>query len=68
VRSTAYTVVDSNGRCLSLGAPGTTSGYLSAWSSIRADACDGSFKQKWNAPPLPVGGNLANERETTGGK
>jgi len=68
VRSTAYTVVDSNGRCLSLGAPGVSSGYLSAWSSIRADTCDGTFRQKWNAPPMPVGGNLSSERETTGGK
>jgi hypothetical protein len=68
VRSTSYTVVDGNGRCLSLGDPGTTSGYLNAWSSITADACDGSFRQKWNSPPVPFGGNLTGERETTGGK
>jgi hypothetical protein len=68
VRSTSYTVVDANGRCLSLGAPGTSSGYLSAWSSITADTCDGSFRQKWNSPPVPFGGNLTGERETTGGK
>jgi hypothetical protein len=68
VRSTAYTVVDSNGRCLSLGPPGPATNYLSAWSSITADACAGSFRQKWNSPPVPFGGNLSGERETTGGK
>jgi hypothetical protein len=68
VRSTSYTVVDSAGRCLSLGAPGVPSGYLSSYSGITADPCDGSLRQKWNSPPLPFAGNLSGERETTGGK
>ncbi len=68
VRSTSYTVVDASGRCLALGAPGVSSGYLSGYSSIRAGTCDGSFTQKWNAPPQPSGGNLSGERETTGGR
>jgi hypothetical protein len=67
-RSTSYTYVDGSGRCLSLGPPGPAANYLSAWSSITADTCDGSYRQKWNAPPLPSGGNLAGERETTGGR
>ncbi len=66
-RTTSYTVVDTNGRCLSLGPPGTTSGSLSQWSSITADVCDGSLKQMWNAPRLPIGGTLGGEREPTTG-
>lgn len=48
--------------------PGPAANYLSAWSSITANTCDGSYGQKWNAPPLPAGGNLSGERETTGGR
>ena len=47
---------------------GPATNYLIAWSSIVAAACDGSYGQKWNAPPLPAGGNLSGERETTGGR
>jgi Tfp pilus assembly protein PilX len=67
-RSTAYTIVDSYGRCLSLGPAGPGRPDLSSWSSITSDVCDGSYKQKWNAPPLPAGANVIGERETTGGR
>jgi hypothetical protein len=62
--STSYTVVDANGRCLSLGPPGNDPS-LSFWSSITAAGCDGSDKQKWNAQPPPA---LLAQRETTGGR
>jgi Tfp pilus assembly protein PilX len=64
-RSTAYTVVDDFGRCLSLGPHGPTTDWRTAYSSITADACDGTFRQKWNAPPLPSGSTTDGERETT---
>jgi hypothetical protein len=67
-RSTAYTILDVTGRCLSLGDPGPGRPDLSSWSSITIDACDGSYEQKWNAPPLPAGANVIGERETTGGR
>jgi Tfp pilus assembly protein PilX len=66
-RSTSYTIVDGYGRCLALGAAGPGRPDLSSWSSITSAACDGSFQQKWNAPPLPAGANVIGERETTGG-
>jgi len=64
-RTTSYTVVDSVGRCLSLAPSPQVGGTLSQWSMIAAEPCDGSFEQKWNAPPLPTGGSLSGERETT---
>ena len=67
-RSTSYTFVDGYGRCLATGPHGPATNYLVAWSSIVAATCDGSYGQKWNAPPLPAGGNLSGERETTGGR
>jgi hypothetical protein len=51
-----------------LGDPGPGRPDLSSWSSITIDVCDGSFEQKWNAPPLPAGANVVGERETTGGR
>lgn len=67
-RSTSYTIVDRYGHCLSLGPPGTGGDPMSMiWSTIIIDTCDGSYKQKWNAPPLPAGANVIGERETTGG-
>ena len=64
-RLTAYTIVDADGRCLSLGPPGAASGGLAQWSSIVAAACDGSRVQKWNAPPQLAGAGVAGYRETT---
>lgn len=45
--STKFTIVDSTGRCLSLGAP--VSGEQ--WSAIDVEKCVGSAQQKWNADP-----------------
>jgi len=67
-RSTSYTIVDAYGNCLSLGPAGPGRPDLSSWSSITVDTCDGTYKQKWNAPPLPAGANVVGERETTGGR
>ena len=64
VYATAYTVVDGYGRCMSLGAPGATSGALAEWSTIVAETCDGSTRQKWNAPAWIGLSNIANTRET----
>ena len=64
-RATAYTIVDVNGRCLSLGPPGAASGGLAQWSTIVAAACDGSRVQKWNAPPQLAGAGVGGYRETT---
>lgn len=47
----SYTIEDSNGRCLSIGLPGVSSGDLAQWSTIVTETCDGSARQKWNAPP-----------------
>lgn len=63
-RSTSYTVTDAQGRCLSLQTTDTPWVY----SVPTVDACDGSFAQKWNAPPLPEGANVVAERETTNGR
>ncbi|WP_088316929.1 LamG-like jellyroll fold domain-containing protein [Kineosporia sp. R_H_3] len=64
-RATAYTITDVQGRCLSLGRPGETSGGLAQWSTITADVCDGSRVQKWNAPPQLAGAGVQGYRETT---
>jgi hypothetical protein len=63
-RSTSYNVTDSAGLCMSLGAPDVS---LPAWSTIVVEPCDGSLKQKWNAPALPSHGGTESERETTTG-
>ena len=65
VRRTAYTVVNASGKCLSLGPPGATTGSHAAWSTITADTCDGSKRQKWNAPPLSGDAAVGGYRETT---
>jgi len=50
--ATGYTVVDSYGRCMAVGAPNMTQGVaLQQWSTIVSETCNGSSRQKWNAPP-----------------
>jgi len=63
-RTTAYTIVDSSGRCLDLG-PGQGWGTISTWSSVVTSTCVGTYSQKWNAPPLVGNGGILRERETT---
>jgi len=65
--STSWTIVDSNGRCLSLGPPGSSTAPLNQWSTIVVQTCDGSLKQKWNAPPNLLPASQQDTRETTGG-
>lgn len=51
--SGSYTIVDANNRCMSVGPPNTAAPDTSIhqWSSIISETCDGSGRQKWNAPP-----------------
>jgi hypothetical protein len=61
----SYTVVDSRGRCLSIGPPNLTQSNeaIKQWSSIIVDTCDGSTKQKWNAPPDAAPATTRDTRE-----
>ena len=61
--SGSYTMVDSAGRCLAVGAPNPAV-YL-AWSSIVSETCDGSGRQKWNAPPNGAPSIIRDTRELT---
>ncbi len=45
--ATKFTIVDSTGRCLSLGPPVGSE----QWSAIDVEKCVGSGAQKWNAAP-----------------
>jgi Tfp pilus assembly protein PilX len=65
--ATSWTIVDSNGRCLGLGPPGSTLAPLNQWSTIVVQNCNGSLSQKWNAPPNLAPASKQNTRETTGG-
>ena len=63
----SYTIVSNVGLCLSIGAP-RLSGYDAQWSSIITETCDGSLKQKWNAPANFVNSRLAGTAEDQGGQ
>ena len=63
VYSTSYTIVDASGNCLSLGSPGSATAPLNQWSTITVGTCDGSLKQKWNAPPNLVPSATVNTYE-----
>jgi len=61
----SYEIVSAGGLCLT--ADGTNQiTYLS--STITVVACDGTAKQKWNAPPNASTQNLANLNEDSGVK
>jgi hypothetical protein len=64
--ATNYNYKTNNGLCLSI-APATASAIAGGlpWSQIIVETCDGSLKQKWNAPPLTAGAGLNNTWETT---
>lgn len=51
--SGSYTIVDSFNRCMAVGPPNTSApdASIHQWSSIVSETCDGSGRQKWNAPP-----------------
>jgi type II secretory pathway pseudopilin PulG len=68
-RVTGYTILDSQGRCLGLGAPNTTENTGTAqWSTIVVAPCDGNLAQKWNAPPDVVDAGIRARREATNGR
>lgn len=63
--ATSYTVTDSYGRCMSVGAPNMGSGVqLKQWSTIVSEACNASTRQKWNAPPRSEAPQLSNTAES----
>jgi hypothetical protein len=66
--SSSYTIVDYQGRCLSLGPPNLADSNtaLHPWSTIVSAVCDGGTGQKWNAPPNLIDAANKNTRETTG--
>lgn len=73
--TTAYTVVDYQGRCMALGSPptwaqiqanGMSDATLEQWSTIVSSTCDGGLDQKWNAPPNLIDAANGNTREITG--
>jgi hypothetical protein len=63
----SYTIVSYAGLCLSIGAPRLTN-YDAQWSSIITETCDGSLKQKWNAPANFVNSRLGGTGEDQGGQ
>lgn len=59
--TTSYTLKSqSAGTCLSVSQVGALS---APWSDITAEPCDGSTKQRWNAPPVTPDGDLNNIAE-----
>jgi hypothetical protein len=63
----SYTIVSNLGGCLSLAASRLT-GYDAQWSAIITETCDGSLKQKWNAPANFVDSRFKGTGEDQGGK
>ena len=65
--ATNYNYITKNGLCLSI-APATASAIANGlpWSQIVVETCNGSLREKWNAPPLTQQPGLGNTRETTG--
>jgi hypothetical protein len=57
--STKYTIVDSNGLCLGLGAPASGE----TWSTIDVETCTGTADQKWNSDPNVLAAALKNTKE-----
>ena len=62
---TKYTMVDSTGRCMSLG-PGTDL-YNGQYYKAVVATCDGSAQQKWNAQPSVQIPSLTDLHEISGG-
>jgi hypothetical protein len=63
----SYTIVNNFGACLSLG-PTLLTGYNNQWSTIIVETCDGSLKQKWNAPANFVNSRFKGTGEDQGGQ
>ena len=69
VYASSYNVVNDGGLCLSLTVPGPSEAdaYLSQWGFVVVETCDGTTKQKWNAPPQLLPGGLQDTYEKPGG-
>jgi hypothetical protein len=63
---TNYNFKSYTGLCLSIVDPPASRVAKYPYSEIVVDTCDGSYEQKWNAPPLTQSGGLTNTWETTG--
>jgi hypothetical protein len=59
----SYRIVDEFGNCLQSNENPTSSQQRDAWSRVRVAPCDGSYYQKWNAPPILTGGPLKDYGE-----
>ncbi|HMK99347.1 MAG TPA: hypothetical protein VK428_04090 [Acidimicrobiales bacterium] len=64
-----YTLTDNDGYCLEANTANEQkpSGNNDAFATIQVDTCNGSWEQKWNAPPLLATSQIANTHEGTGG-
>jgi len=71
VYASSYNVVNDGGLCLSLTVPGPPevdpNSYYSQWGYVVVETCDGTTKQKWNAPAQLLPGGLQNTFEKPGG-
>ena len=69
VYASSYNVVNDGGLCLSLTVPGPPGAdpYYSQWGFIVVEKCDGTTKQKWNAPAQLLPGGLQDTYERPGG-
>jgi Tfp pilus assembly protein PilX len=65
--TSSYTIVSNLGACLSTAA-GRGDTYHQQFSTIVVEACDGSLKQKWNAPANFIDSRFKGTGEDAGGK
>jgi len=63
-----YTWTDDDGYCLEANTANKQypSGNGDEFSTIQVDTCNGSYEQKWNAPPLLGTSQITNTHEGTG--
>ncbi len=64
----SYTWTDGSGYCLEANTANkwSPSGNTDKFSTIQVDTCNGSYQQKWNAPPSLGVSQIANTHEGTG--
>jgi hypothetical protein len=63
--ATNFNFKTNNGLCLSIDQAAASLDKGIPWAYIIVENCDGSYRQKWNAPPLGQGAGLSNTWETT---
>lgn len=61
-----YTYTDNDGYCLEANTANKMEPSSDYFSTIQVDTCNGSFEQKWNAPPLLGTSQIVNTHEDTG--